>query len=213
MFNRFQCLYCHDCPDDECTSIIDHDVIHKLNAPPSFIKVIAIKLSGDETLNKDTNHKRSRVNHSVCTKNNVTKYDVSSVISNKNNVTVNDVSTVTYSENNVNENDISSINSNENNINVNDASCITSNENNVNVNDVSSITSEDMHINPDDISNINDGNTVDKVNIELNDLLPFYSKYRNCLKFGHINVNSIRHKFDPLREALCMGVLDMYIYF
>ncbi len=45
--------------------------------------------------------------------------------------------------------------------------------------------------------------------LELSELVPYYKKYSNCLKVGHININSIRHKFNPLREALSKKMLDI----
>ncbi len=40
-------------------------------------------------------------------------------------------------------------------------------------------------------------------------MLSFYTKYKECFKFGHININNVRHKFGPLRDALTSGMLDM----
>ncbi len=40
-------------------------------------------------------------------------------------------------------------------------------------------------------------------------MLSFYTKYKDCFKVGHININSVRHKFGPLRDALSSGMLDM----
>ena len=45
--------------------------------------------------------------------------------------------------------------------------------------------------------------------IELQDLHSFYSQNSKNLKFGHLNINSIRHKFEPLKEALSRGFLDI----
>ncbi len=32
-------------------------------------------------------------------------------------------------------------------------------------------------------------------------------EYSNCLNVGHININSVRHTFNPLREALSRNLL------
>jgi len=45
--------------------------------------------------------------------------------------------------------------------------------------------------------------------IELKDLNKFYIQYKNNLKMAHININSVRHKFDPLREILIAGFVDI----
>ena len=44
---------------------------------------------------------------------------------------------------------------------------------------------------------------------ELDGLTAYYTKYKHCLKVAHININSVRHKFDPLREALSKGIIDV----
>jgi hypothetical protein len=45
--------------------------------------------------------------------------------------------------------------------------------------------------------------------IELNELTQFYANNVANLKFGHLNVNSIRHKFSPLSEVMNKNVLDI----
>ncbi len=44
---------------------------------------------------------------------------------------------------------------------------------------------------------------------ELNVLIPFYSANMCNVKFAHININSLRHKFDPLVEALSENLIDV----
>ncbi len=39
--------------------------------------------------------------------------------------------------------------------------------------------------------------------------MSFYHRNRDNLKLGHLNVNSLRHKFDPLAEILQKNVLDV----
>ena len=48
-----------------------------------------------------------------------------------------------------------------------------------------------------------------QVDIEFNGLTEFYSNNVLYLKFGHLNINRIRHKFLPLAEALSKHVLDI----
>ncbi len=43
----------------------------------------------------------------------------------------------------------------------------------------------------------------------LNVLIPFYRANKYNVKFAHININSVRHKFDPLAEALAGNLVDM----
>ena len=49
---------------------------------------------------------------------------------------------------------------------------------------------------------ITDDHVQSPENIEFNGLTAFYSNNVSNLKFGHLNINSIRHKFPPLAEAL-----------
>jgi exonuclease III len=49
----------------------------------------------------------------------------------------------------------------------------------------------------------------DTPDIELSELIPFYVSDKNCLKFAHINVNSIRNKFGPLAEIMQKGIIDV----
>ncbi len=40
-------------------------------------------------------------------------------------------------------------------------------------------------------------------------LVPFYSGNKENLTFCHININSVRHKFEPLAEAFTKGAIDV----
>lgn len=40
-------------------------------------------------------------------------------------------------------------------------------------------------------------------------MLPFYCKNRKNLKFAHLNVNSLRHKFRPLADLLKRSIIDV----
>ncbi len=40
-------------------------------------------------------------------------------------------------------------------------------------------------------------------------MLSLYTKWKECFEVGHININSVRHQFGPLRDALSNGMLDM----
>ncbi len=40
-------------------------------------------------------------------------------------------------------------------------------------------------------------------------LVPFYSANKCNVKFAHININSVRHKFEPLAEALAANLIDV----
>ena len=56
------------------------------------------------------------------------------------------------------------------------------------------------------LSTSNDG---DIPQIELSQLIPLYVTDKQNLKFAHINVNSIRHKFGPLLEVMQKGIIDV----
>ena len=45
--------------------------------------------------------------------------------------------------------------------------------------------------------------------LELSELVSFYKNNLKNLKIGHLNINSIRHKFQPLAQALNKGMLDI----
>ena len=45
--------------------------------------------------------------------------------------------------------------------------------------------------------------------VELSELLPFYKANVNNLKIAHVNINSLRHKFQPLVEVMNKGMLDI----
>ena len=38
---------------------------------------------------------------------------------------------------------------------------------------------------------------------------PFYTKHANNFKIAHININSIRNKFEPFREVLIENIFDV----
>lgn len=76
-------------------------------------------------------------------------------------------------------------------------------------NDLSAVTNDDIVTSEDTDSDNLANELTSKNSIELKELIPFYGKYKNCLKVGHININSVRHKFDPLHEALSNGILDI----
>ena len=46
-------------------------------------------------------------------------------------------------------------------------------------------------------------------NCIFNSTKQFYVKNRNHFKISHINVNSIRHKFEPLREVLFENIFEI----
>ena len=50
---------------------------------------------------------------------------------------------------------------------------------------------------------------IESPNIELEQLIPFYKLDKENLKFAHININSVRHKYGPLCELLLNGILDV----
>ena len=39
----------------------------------------------------------------------------------------------------------------------------------------------------------------------------FYLNNKNNFKMAHINVNSVRNKFEPFREVLLENIFDIYI--
>ncbi len=45
--------------------------------------------------------------------------------------------------------------------------------------------------------------------IELEVLLPFYKNNLRNFKFSHLNINSVRHKFDALAEVMGKSILDL----
>ncbi len=45
--------------------------------------------------------------------------------------------------------------------------------------------------------------------VELEPLLPFYRPNVSNVKLGHLNVKSLRHKSDPLAEAMRKYVFDI----
>ena len=55
----------------------------------------------------------------------------------------------------------------------------------------------------------NDDCEVHVPEIELSQLLPLYISDKQNLKFCHININSIRHKFGPLAEVMQKGIIDI----
>lgn len=78
-------------------------------------------------------------------------------------------------------------------------------------NTVHAICENDGHIQISD-NDEQGSNRDDCINDDINDLkllTPFYCMNKSNLKFAHLNVNSVRHKFDPLAEALKHSMLDV----
>ena len=50
---------------------------------------------------------------------------------------------------------------------------------------------------------------VHQADMELGDICPFYMKCRDSVKFAHLNINSVRHKFVPVYNALCKGYINV----
>ena len=80
--------------------------------------------------------------------------------------------------------------------------------NDSNPNDVDISNNDFSHLNNSVNTETNTRNT-SMPSIELNELTQFYANNVANLKFGHLNVNSIRHKFSPLSEVLNKNVLDI----
>ena len=48
-----------------------------------------------------------------------------------------------------------------------------------------------------------------KYNCIFKEIRPFYTKHANNFKIAHININSIRNKFEPFREVLIENIFDV----
>jgi len=90
----------------------------------------------------------------------------------------------------------------DNNTNINDEKCVTDKSLDE-TNDVKCVNIP-IHNNADDMSlNIETAVT------DMSQLNQFYTKNRNNVKFAHLNINSIRHKFAPLADYLQKSVIDV----
>ncbi len=45
--------------------------------------------------------------------------------------------------------------------------------------------------------------------IKSKELVSFYASYKDCFKVAHINIKSVRHKFQPTYDVVRDGLIDM----